>query len=140
MQEKQFWDVIKKCVNILKKDEVAFIVFIFNICLFEKRSIMPEDVRVYLLAISCMMLILVACYNDLVNKICSVGCLVSFGNISYELYLVHFVVLLALRPYAIYVPPTIYIALALFISVLISLGLNRCISKLKIHCKKIKIG
>lgn len=119
----------EKYVNMLKRNKVAFIVVLLNIFLFEIRSIMPEDIRIFSLAISCMMLILVICHNNLINRICSVGWLVLVGNISYELYLVHFVVLLALRPCAVYLPPATYIALAFIISILISLVLNRCISK-----------
>lgn len=119
----------EKYVNMLKRNKVAYIVVLLNIFLFEIRNIMPENIRIFSLAISCMMLILVICHNNLINRICSVGWLVSVGNISYEFYLVHFVVLLALRPYALYLPPDIYIASALFISILMSLVLNRCISK-----------
>lgn len=71
-------------------------------------------------ALSAAFIVLIVYTNN--YKILSNRLLVWFGNISYEFYLVHFVVLLALRSY--YYNSVSYILVCLAISIVISKVLN----------------
>ncbi len=83
-----------------------------------------ERISYVLQALGASILVAVA-YNSsiklLTNKI-----IVWFGNISYELYLVHFVVLLALRPW--YHNGLSYIMLSLSITLIVSFCINKLCS------------
>lgn len=51
----------------------------------------------YVRAIGCGCIIIVCLYGNLLNKMSKLHCLVELGNISYEFYLFHFIVLLGMR-------------------------------------------
>lgn len=51
----------------------------------------------YIRAIGCGCIIIVCLYGNLLNKISKFHCLVELGNISYEFYIFHFIVLLGMR-------------------------------------------
>lgn len=93
------------CINeewfkkyIIEREKILLPVGIFlmdinNIFHLEINSFLIE----YIMCIGSTMLIIICLYGNLLNKILGYSWLVSIGEISYEIYLFHFIMFLAMR-------------------------------------------
>ncbi len=90
---------IKKCIKGKKQIMICCI----GIFLMDSNNIFPGvlggAVMEYIAAIGSCLCIVVCLYGDLFDKILGRSFLVQLGNLSYEIYLFHFIVLLVMRSF-----------------------------------------
>lgn len=90
---------ILKCAN--KQFAVSLILSIVGVLLMNIENMfvlgVDDAILEYIRTIGCGCVITVCLYGTLLNKLSKINVLVRLGNISYEFYLFHFIVLLGMR-------------------------------------------